>query len=114
MKTSFGSLFSVVLLTVCSLPVPAQAAHVTNLLAEPGDWKTWAQRAEVAPRFELLKSTAPGAKPVLAIDSRNGARALRLRFADTDTQLRARDVIQSKVPQGFVVALNRSVDIITA
>ena len=32
--------------------------------------------------------------------------ALRFRFNDTDTQLRARDVIQAKVPQGYVVALN--------
>ncbi|HET9651885.1 MAG TPA: protein translocase subunit SecD, partial [Usitatibacter sp.] len=32
--------------------------------------------------------------------------AIRFRFADTDTQLRARDLIQSKVGQGFVVALN--------
>jgi preprotein translocase subunit SecD len=28
------------------------------------------------------------------------------RFADTDTQIKARDVIQSKVPAGYVVALN--------
>jgi preprotein translocase subunit SecD len=32
--------------------------------------------------------------------------ALRFRFADTDTQIKARDVIQSKVGQGYVVALN--------
>ncbi|HET7400577.1 MAG TPA: protein translocase subunit SecD, partial [Usitatibacter sp.] len=32
--------------------------------------------------------------------------ALRYRFADTDTQLRARDVIQQKAGQGYVVALN--------
>jgi preprotein translocase subunit SecD len=31
---------------------------------------------------------------------------LRFRFADTDAQLKARDVIQSKVAPGFVVALN--------
>jgi preprotein translocase subunit SecD len=31
---------------------------------------------------------------------------LRYRFADTDTQLKARDVIQSKVERGHVVALN--------
>jgi len=31
---------------------------------------------------------------------------LRFRFADTDTQIKARDVIQSKVSQGYVVALN--------
>ncbi|HXN16098.1 MAG TPA: protein translocase subunit SecD, partial [Usitatibacter sp.] len=34
------------------------------------------------------------------------ADALRLRFADTDTQLKARDLIQSKVGPGYVVALN--------
>ena len=32
--------------------------------------------------------------------------ALRYRFADTDTQLKARDVIQGKVDRGYVVALN--------
>lgn len=32
--------------------------------------------------------------------------SLRMRFADTDTQIKARDVIQSKVAQGYVVALN--------
>jgi preprotein translocase subunit SecD len=30
----------------------------------------------------------------------------RYHFADTDTQIKARDVIQSKTPQGYVVALN--------
>ena len=32
--------------------------------------------------------------------------ALRFRFADTDAQLKARDVIQSKIAPGYVVALN--------
>ena len=32
--------------------------------------------------------------------------SLRLQFADTDTQLKGRDVVQSKVGNGFVVALN--------
>ncbi len=32
--------------------------------------------------------------------------ALRVRFADTDTQIKARDVIQGKVGPGYVVALN--------
>jgi preprotein translocase subunit SecD len=31
---------------------------------------------------------------------------LRFRFADTDVQIRARDVIQKEVPPGYVVALN--------
>jgi len=31
---------------------------------------------------------------------------LRFQFADTDTQLKARDVVQSKVGPGYVVALN--------
>jgi preprotein translocase subunit SecD len=31
---------------------------------------------------------------------------LRFRFADPDVQLKARDVLQGKVPQGYVVALN--------
>jgi preprotein translocase subunit SecD len=32
--------------------------------------------------------------------------ALRFRFADTDTQIKARDAIQSKVGPGYIVALN--------
>ena len=32
--------------------------------------------------------------------------AVRFRVADTDTQLRARDVLQKNVSNGFVVALN--------
>jgi preprotein translocase subunit SecD len=31
---------------------------------------------------------------------------VRFRFADTDTQIKARDIIASKVPPGYVVALN--------
>src|SRR5207237_4032431 len=42
----------------------------------------------------------------LAVDQEENA--LRFRFSDTDTQLRARDVIQAKVGanSGYVVALN--------
>jgi preprotein translocase subunit SecD len=32
--------------------------------------------------------------------------SLRFRFADTDVQLKARDIIQAKLPPGYVVALN--------
>ncbi|MFO0002112.1 MAG: protein translocase subunit SecD, partial [bacterium] len=32
--------------------------------------------------------------------------SLRLRFADTDTQLRAKDVIERAVGEGYIVALN--------
>jgi preprotein translocase subunit SecD len=31
---------------------------------------------------------------------------VKFRFAETDTQIKAREIIQAKVPQGFVVALN--------
>lgn len=34
------------------------------------------------------------------------ARSIKLRFADTDTQLRAKDVLQQALGQGFTVALN--------
>ncbi|HET9580340.1 MAG TPA: protein translocase subunit SecD [Usitatibacter sp.] len=43
---------------------------------------------------------------VPVIDDEMDETAIRFRFADTDTQLRARDVIQSKAGQGYVVALN--------
>jgi preprotein translocase subunit SecD len=42
--------------------------------------------------------------PVMA--SEQVENALRFRFADTDTQIRGRDVIQGKVGPGYVVALN--------
>jgi preprotein translocase subunit SecD len=40
------------------------------------------------------------------LDVEAGENTLRFRFADTDTQLKARDVIQAKAGQGYVVALN--------
>src|SRR5688572_8234934 len=55
-------------------------------------------------RSSLEDALKAAAIPVLGVDQDEAA--LRLRFSDTDTQLRARDVIQSKVPQGYVVALN--------
>src|SRR5215467_392038 len=41
--------------------------------------------------------------PTLGVDQ--DETALRFRFADTDTQLRARDAIQAKADKGYVVAL---------
>jgi preprotein translocase subunit SecD len=52
-----------------------------------------------------LEETLRGAKvPFVAAEPLENM--LRFRFTDTDTQLRARDLIQSKVGQGYVVALN--------
>jgi preprotein translocase subunit SecD len=42
--------------------------------------------------------------PLAGVDAADGQ--ANFRFADTDTQIKARDVIQSKVPPGYVVALN--------
>jgi preprotein translocase subunit SecD len=42
--------------------------------------------------------------PVQSVEVEEGQ--ARYRFADTDTQIKARDVIQAKAPQGYVVALN--------
>jgi preprotein translocase subunit SecD len=59
---------------------------------------------------ELQKSLEEALKaanvPVVGADLEEGA--LRLRFADTDTQLRARDAVQAKLGQnsGYIVALN--------
>jgi preprotein translocase subunit SecD len=55
-------------------------------------------------RSGLEEALKAASIPVLDIEQDEAA--LRFRFNDTDTQLRARDVIQSKVPQGYVVALN--------
>ena len=46
------------------------------------------------------------AAKVQTLGSEQVENTLRFRFADTDTQIKARDVIQSKVGQGYVVALN--------
>jgi preprotein translocase subunit SecD len=55
-------------------------------------------------RTTLEEALKAASVPVLAVDQ--DETALRFRFGDTDTQIRARDVIQAKVPQGYVVALN--------
>src|SRR5687768_9459900 len=70
MNTPFRTPLLVGLFAVFACTGAARAANVTDLLSKPDDWKTWVQRAEVAPTFELVNAQA-GGKAALAIDSRN-------------------------------------------
>ncbi len=59
---------------------------------------------DAALRQTLDEALAAGKVPVVEAEMVDGA--LRYRFGDTDTQIKARDTIQSKVGAGYVVALN--------
>src|SRR5258706_3469322 len=61
-------------------------------------------KVDAALRSTLEEALKKANVPVLGIDQDEAA--LRFRFADTDTQLRARDALQSAVGPGYVVALN--------
>jgi preprotein translocase subunit SecD len=61
-------------------------------------------KVDAAVRSTLEQALKGATIPVLATDVEENA--LRFRFADTDTQLRARDLIQSKLDPTYVVALN--------
>ena len=61
-------------------------------------------KVDEALRTSLEEALRAANVQAVAVDQVDNA--LRFRFADTDTQLKARDVIQSKVGQGYVVALN--------
>ena len=63
-----------------------------------------ALKADAALRAQLEEALKAANVPVVASDLEEGS--LRFRFADTDTQIRARDVIQAKVGPAYVVALN--------
>ena len=79
-----------------------------NLFGEVPAVQVSGARANIkvdAPLRSTLEEALKAANvAVLGVDQDEAA--LRFRFNDTDTQLRARDVIQSKVAQGYVVALN--------
>jgi len=79
-----------------------------NLFGEVPAVQVAAQRASAKVDDELRKTIEGALKAanVAYIDDDLTETALRFRFADTDTQLRARDVIQSAAGQGYVVALN--------
>src|SRR6185369_1282867 len=63
-------------------------------------------KVDAAMRTSLEEALKAAKVPIADIDQ--DEQALRFRFADPDTQIRARDVIQAKVGQGqgYVVALN--------
>jgi predicted amidohydrolase len=69
MKTFIQTLRLSLLATVL-FTTETSAGTVTDLFAEPNGWKSWAQREEVAPKFELRQPTGSSETAVLAIDSR--------------------------------------------
>src|SRR5687767_8113090 len=81
---------------------------VPNLFGEVPAVQVSGARASVkvdpAMRTSLEAALKAGNIPLAGTDVEENA--VRFRFADADTQLRARDVIQSKVDKTYVVALN--------
>ncbi len=79
-----------------------------NLFGEVPAVQVSGARASVKVDETLQKSLEEALKaaavPVTAVDTGEGF--VRFRFADPDTQIKARDVIQSKVGPGYIVALN--------
>jgi preprotein translocase subunit SecD len=61
-------------------------------------------KVDEAMRKKLEDALKDAKVPVTETEFENDA--VRFRLPDTDTQLRARDVLQKNVPSGFVVALN--------
>jgi preprotein translocase subunit SecD len=62
------------------------------------------QKVDDALRASLEAAVKEAGIAIAGVEAAEGQAGFR--FADTDTQLKARDVIQSKVPPGYVVALN--------
>jgi len=79
-----------------------------NLFGEVPAVQVSPQRATVKVDEALRKSleAALADAKVAFTDVEQTEEALRFRFADTDAQLKARDVIQAKAGTGYVVALN--------
>src|SRR4029079_16725847 len=81
---------------------------VPNLFGEVPAVQVSGVRASSKVDAELQKSVEEALKganiPVAGMDVEETM--LRVRFADTETQLRARDAVQTKVGPGYVVALN--------
>jgi preprotein translocase subunit SecD len=61
-------------------------------------------KVDAAMQAELESALKAAGTAANSVDAREGQATFR--FADTDAQIKARDVIQAKVPKGYVVALN--------
>jgi len=94
-------------LIVVALVVGAVYAS-PNLFGEVPVVQVSGARATVKVEADLVASLEAAVKSagiaVAGVDAAEGQATFR--FADTDTQIKARDVIQGKVPPGYVVALN--------
>src|SRR6185312_13747206 len=79
-----------------------------NLFGEVPAVQVSPQRASVKIDEAMVKELEAALTAAKApyVDAEQTAEALRFRFADTDTQLRARDILQAKAGNGYVVALN--------
>ncbi|HXF79621.1 MAG TPA: protein translocase subunit SecD [Usitatibacter sp.] len=79
-----------------------------NLFGEVPAVQVSPQRASVKIDEAMVKDLEAALTAAKApyVDAEQTAEALRFRFADTDTQLRARDILQAKAGNGYVVALN--------
>jgi preprotein translocase subunit SecD len=79
-----------------------------NLFGEVPVVQVSGARASIKVEADLVSSLESAIKgagvAIAAVDAVDGQ--ANFRFADTDTQIKARDVIQAKVPPGYVVALN--------
>jgi preprotein translocase subunit SecD len=94
---------------VIALAVLISAIYAApNLFGEIPAVQVAGARATVKVDADLRKSLeeALAAANVPLVGADQEENALRFKFADTDTQLRARDAIQAKVGPGYVVALN--------
>ena len=61
-------------------------------------------KVEAALQSELEAAIKAAGIPIAGVEAADGQ--ANFRFVDTDTQIKARDIIQAKVPAGYVVALN--------
>jgi preprotein translocase subunit SecD len=61
-------------------------------------------KVEASLQAELEAALKAAGVPLAGVDAAEGQATFR--FTDTDVQIKARDVIQKKVPPGYVVALN--------
>lgn len=79
-----------------------------NLFGEVPVVQVSGARASVKVEADLVSTLESAIKAggiaIAGVESADGQASFR--FADTDTQIKARDIIQAKVPPGYVVALN--------
>src|SRR5688572_48331 len=77
MKIAFAKFLSFTLSAFFFFVAAAKAdVKMLNLMADPGGWKSWTQRPELAPEFRLEQPSKPGDGVRLFIDSRGDAKTI--------------------------------------